>query len=157
MKSEKMFKSPYSRFAAMVATSTVVMFGLMYLNTYQWNHIYFSETRVYMAILMGASMAGIMLGYMLSMYNSRKINIGIFVGSIGVFVLSLWLVRSQVTVGDISWMKAMIPHHSIAIMTSERANLSDPRVQDLAQSIITTQYREINEMKMLIQDLEGQS
>lgn len=145
----------YGKFAAMTATSTVVMFGLMYLNTYQLDHIYFSETRAYMAVVMSAAMAGIMLGFMLNMYNNRKTNISIFVGSILVFIISLWLVRSQVTVGDVAWMKAMIPHHSIAILTSERANISDPRVRKLADEIIEAQVREIAEMKVLIQDLEN--
>lgn len=144
----------YKRFAAMIATSTVVMFGLMYLNTYALSHIYFSETRAYMALLMGATMAVIMLGFMLGMYKSRRVNIGIFVGSVAVFALSLWLVRSQATVGDVAWMEAMIPHHSIAILTSERAHISDPRVRELADEIIEAQRREIGEMKMLIQDLE---
>ncbi|MGB3294401.1 MAG: DUF305 domain-containing protein [Phormidesmis sp.] len=110
-----------------------------------------------MAVVMGATMAGIMLGFMLNMYSNQKANISIFIGSILVFVLSLWLVRSQVTVGDVAWMKAMIPHHSIAILTSERANISDPRVRQLADEIIEAQVREIAEMKMLIKDLEGQS
>jgi len=155
MKSERTFASKYGRFAAMTATSTVVMFGLMYFNTYRLDHVYFSETRLYMAVLMGAAMAGIMLGFMLHMYSNLKINVSIFVGSIIVFALSLWLVRSQVTIGDVAWMKAMIPHHSIAILTSERANLSDSRVKKLAQEIITAQLREIDEMKMLIKDLEN--
>lgn len=147
--------SKYGRFAAMIATSTVVMFGLMYLNTYQLDHVYFSETRAYMAVVMGATMAGIMLGFMLNMYNNRKVNISIFVGSIIVFALSLWLVRSQATVGDVAWLRAMIPHHSIAILTSERANLSDLRVRQLAEEIIEAQVREIDEMRRLIQDLES--
>jgi uncharacterized protein (DUF305 family) len=146
----------YARFAAMIATSTVVMFGLMYLNTYALNHVFFSETRAYMALYMGAAMAVIMLGYMLNMYKSRRANVGIFVGSIAVFALSLWLVRSQATVGDVAWMKAMIPHHSIAILTSERANISDPRVRDLADTIIQTQREEIAEMRALIRELESQ-
>ncbi|WP_228024910.1 DUF305 domain-containing protein [cf. Phormidesmis sp. LEGE 11477] len=154
-RNEKMSMGKYGKFAAMTATSTVVMFGLMYLNTYQLDHLYFSETRAYMAVVMGAAMAGIMLGFMLNMYSNRKTNISIFVGSILVFVISLWLVRSQVTVGDVAWMKAMIPHHSIAILTSERANISDPRVQKLADEIIEAQVREIAEMKALIQDLEN--
>ena len=157
MKSDKASIGKYGKFAAMTATSTVVMFGLMYLNTYRLDHLYFSETRAYMAVVMGATMAGIMLGFMLNMYNNWKVNIGIFVGSILVFALSLWLVRSQVTVGDVAWMKAMIPHHSIAILTSERANISDPRVQKLADEIIEAQVREIAEMKVLIKDLESQS
>ncbi len=146
----------YTRFAAMIATSTVVMFGLMYLNTYGLNHIFFSETRAYMALLMGATMAVIMLGFMLNMYGNRRVNAGISMGSVAVFALSLWLVRSQATIEDVSWMKAMIPHHSIAILTSERANISDPRVRDLADRIIEAQRSEIDEMKALIRELEGQ-
>lgn len=145
----------YARFGAMIAVSTVVMLGLMYLNTYSLDHLFFSETRAYMALVMGATMAVIMLGFMLSMYTNRQVNIGIVVASVIVFSVSLWLVRSQDTVDDISWMKAMIPHHSIAIVTSERAHISDPRVRVLADSIIVAQRKEIDEMKALIKDLEN--
>jgi len=145
----------YARFGTMIATSTVVMFGLMYLNTYQVDHVFFSETRAYMAFLMGAVMAVIMLGFMQGMYTNRRVNIGIFVGSALVFVLALWLVRSQATIEDVSYMKAMIPHHSIAILTSERAHISDPRVRALADDIIEAQRKEIAEMKALITDLEN--
>ncbi|MFG6511909.1 MULTISPECIES: DUF305 domain-containing protein [Rhodobacterales] len=144
----------YWRFAAMIATSTIVMFGLMYLNTYAFEHVFFSETRTYMALLMGAVMAVIMLSFMLSMYDNKAINIAIYVGSIAVFAGTLWLVRSQVTVGDTSYMRAMIPHHSIAIMTSERAELSDPRVKKMAEGIIAAQRKEIAEMRSLIADIE---
>jgi uncharacterized protein (DUF305 family) len=144
----------YLRFAAMIGTSTVVMFGLMYLNTYAWEHIAFSETRTYMAIMMGAAMAVIMLSYMLSMYANRVINIAIFAGAALAFGAALYLVRSQITVDQVSYMRAMIPHHSIAILTSERANITDPRVRALADEIIASQRREIDEMKALIADLE---
>lgn len=144
----------YFRFAAKIATSTVVMFILMYLNTYTWSHVFFSETRVYMAILMGATMAIIMLSYMLGMYANMRINVGIYAGAVLVFALSLWLVRSQATVGQVSYMRAMIPHHSIAILTSERAQITDPRVRKLADEIIAAQRREIAEMRYLIAELE---
>lgn len=144
----------YARFGAMIATSTVVMLVLMYLNTLQLDHVFFSETRTYMALIMGASMAAIMLGFMLDMYPDRGVNAAIFVASALVFVVALWLVRSQETVEDVSWMKGMIPHHSVAILTSERAKLSDPRVRKLADEIIASQRREIDEMKALIQELE---
>ncbi len=147
--------NPYPKFAAMIGTSTVVMFGLMYLNTYAADHIFFSQTRVWMALVMGATMAIIMLLFMLGMYTSRRANIGIFAGSSAVFVVALWLVRSQATVEDVSWMKAMIPHHSIAILTSERAHISDPRVRKLADGIIETQRKEITEMKAVLKDLEN--
>ena len=143
----------YWRFAAMIATSTVVMYGLMYLNTYSWEQVFWSETRFWMALLMGATMAVIMLSYMMNMYKSRAINLGIFGGAIAVFALSLWLVRSQATVDDVDYMRAMIPHHSIAILTSERAQISDPRVRKLADEIIAAQEKEIAEMRYLINDL----
>ena len=144
----------YARFGAMILVSTVVMFGLMYLNTFALNHVLFSQTRLWMALLMGAVMAVIMLAFMLGMYRNRTANIAIFAGAIVVFAGSLWLVRSQQTVSDVDYMKAMIPHHSIAIMTSGRAHFRDPRVRDLADGIIAAQVREIAQMKALIADLE---
>ena len=144
----------YAKFGMMVATSTVVMFGLMYLNTYRLDHVSFSETRVYMAFVMGATMGAVMLLFMRGMYENRKLNMAILAGSAVVFALALWLMRSQATVEDVSYMRAMIPHHSIAIMTSERANISDPRVRELADEIIASQRREIAEMKALIAELE---
>tara|TARA_R110002012_G_scaffold77282_13_gene195916 strand:+ start:164765 stop:165253 length:489 start_codon:yes stop_codon:yes gene_type:complete len=145
----------YSRFLAMIATSTIIMYGLMYLNTWDSSHVWFSQTRMWMALYMGAAMAVVMLAFMLSMYTNRKANIAILVGSVIAFSAGLYLVRSQDTVGDVAWMKAMIPHHSIAIMTSTRANISDPRVRDLADEIIEAQKREIAEMEALIADLNG--
>jgi hypothetical protein len=145
----------YARFGLMIATSTVVMFGLMYLSTYSLDHVFYSQTRMWMALLMGATMAIIMLGYMWSMYRNKRVNVAILVGSAVVFVGALWLVRSQQTVYEVSYMKAMIPHHSIAIMTSERADIRDPRVRALADAIIATQVREIGEMSALLAELEG--
>jgi hypothetical protein len=144
----------YARFAAMILTSTVIMFGLMYLNTYSFEHVYFSETRTFMAIYMGAVMAIVMLAFMQGMYKNRTVNLMIFVGAAVVFGLALWLVRSQKTVDQVSWMKAMIPHHSIAILTSERASITDPRVRKLADGIIETQRKEIKEMEALIAELQ---
>lgn len=143
----------YWRFTAMIVTAMVVMYGLMYLNTFAWEHVFWSETRVYMTFIMGAAMAIIMLGFMLSMYKDNRINLGIVVGAATLFMLALWLVRSQSFVEDQSYMKAMIPHHSIAIMTSERAGIEDIRVRELANEIIRAQRREIKEMEWLITDI----
>ena len=146
----------YKRFFAMIATSTVVMFGLMYTTVYVADHVWWSDTKAFMALYMGATMAVIMLAFMLKMYDNPKANAAIFGGSAVVFALFMWLVRSQETVQDVAWMKAMIPHHSIAILTSERAEISDPRVRQLADEIIEAQRREIAEMEALIADLESQ-
>ncbi|WP_346742597.1 DUF305 domain-containing protein [Rhabdothermincola salaria] len=137
----------------MIATSMVVMFVIMYLNTYEMAHVRWSETRFYMTFVMGAAMAVIMLSFMLGMYKSSKVNLAILIGAALVFAGSLWLVRSQTTVEDRSYMRAMIPHHSIAILTSENAGIRDVRVRELADEIIEAQRREIDEMDWLIEDI----
>lgn len=149
---EKTF-SQYLKFVAMIVTSMIAMYGLMYLNTYELSHVFWSETRFYMTLIMGAAMAVIMLTFMLNMYKDKKINIGIYAGSIIVFIASLFLVRTQITVNDLSWMRAMIPHHSIAILTSTNTDIDDVRVLELADDIIDAQEREILEMEWLINDI----
>lgn len=145
----------YLRFAAMIVTSTLVMFALMYAHTYQLDHVYFSETRLYMALIMGASMTIVMLAFMLGMYKRASLNVGIFAVAILVLSAAMYLMRSQILVDDVSYMKGMIPHHSIAILTSERARITDPRVRKLADAIIEAQRKEIAEMKGLVRDLEA--
>ena len=144
----------YRRFAAMLLTSTAIMFGLMYSLVYEWDHVHFSDTRFFMALYMGAMMSAVMLAFMLGMYRSARTNVVIFIASALVFVGGLALARSQRTVGDVAYMKAMIPHHSIAILTSSRARISDPRVRKLADGIIAAQQREIAEMEALIRELD---
>lgn len=144
----------YGRFMAMVGTSTAIMLGLMYLNTYALEHVFWSETRFWMMFVMGAVMAVVMLIFMWGMYKNTAKNWIIIGVSVSVFALSLFLVRSQVSVDDEEWMSAMIPHHSIAILTSERAGIEDVRVRVLANEIIRAQRREIDEMRWLIGDIE---
>ena len=104
---------------------------------------------------MGAVMAIVMLAFMLNMYGDRRRNVAIFASAAVTFAVALWIVRSQVLMDDVDWMRAMIPHHSIAILTSERADITDPRVRELADGIIETQRREIAEMEALIADMEA--
>jgi hypothetical protein len=126
----------------------------MYIHTYTWDHVLFSETRAWMALLMGAVMAIVMLSFMLNMYKSRTVNLAIFAGAALAFAIATWLVRSQATVSGVDYMQAMVPHHSIAILTSERAHIEDPRVRKLADEIIEAQRKEIAEMKFLIRALQ---
>jgi len=146
----------YLRFGLMILVSTIVMYFLMYLNLFELSHFMFSQTRVYMALIMGAVMAVIMLLFMWKMYTNKKANYAILAVAALTFGVSLYLVRSQKTVEDVSWMSAMIPHHSIAILTSERANIKEPRVQELRDNIIEAQVKEIKEMKELIKELEDE-
>ncbi|MDT2684879.1 DUF305 domain-containing protein [Enterococcus gallinarum] len=144
----------YVRFGVMILVSTVVMFGMMYLNVFQWEHIFYSQTRLFMALMMGAVMAMIMLLFMWRMYENKKWNLAILAVSVLVFCGSLFMVRSQTAVDDVKWMKAMIPHHSIAILTSTNAAIKDPEVKELADDIIQTQKEEIEKMKEMIERLE---
>ncbi|HFU6521145.1 TPA: DUF305 domain-containing protein [Enterococcus hirae] len=142
----------YWKFLLMIGVSTVIMFGMMYLNVYSIDHLFFSRIRVFMALMMGAVMAIIMLLFMWKMYENKTLNKIILGVSVLVFAGSLFMVRSQTTVSDVAWMKAMIPHHSIAILTSKRANLKDPEVKKLANDIIEAQEKEIEQMKKLIEE-----
>ena len=151
---DEMSSGSYGKFALMMTVSFIIMYAVMYLNTYAFDHVYFSMTRFYMTFLMISPMALIMLGFMRGMYKNRKINVSIVAASVIVFALALIFVRSQTFVGDREWMKAMIPHHSIAILTSERADIKDPEVRKLADGIIETQKKEIKEMKQLLEKVK---
>ena len=144
----------YVRFGIMILVSTVIMYFLMFLNVFQLNHIYFSEIRLLMTLIMGSVMAVVMLSFMWKMYDNKKWNIIILGASFLIFGVSLWLVRSQATIDDVDYMQAMIPHHSIAILASERATIEDERVRKLADEIIAAQEREIAEMKILIEEIQ---
>jgi len=150
-----MKKGSYTKFVGMLVASFIAMYITMYLNTYQIDHVYFSLTRFYMSCLGIAAMAIIMFVAMRGMYQDKKKNFAIIFVSISLFIAALALVRDQKsTVGDVLWMKAMIPHHSIAILTSERADIKDPEVKELANAIIEAQRKEIGEMKAMIKRLE---
>jgi hypothetical protein len=143
----------WATFFAMIATSIVTMFVLKYSNVYEPGHVFFSQTRMWMALMMGMAMIVIMLGFMWGMYKTRATKILVMVGAVFGFAVFAFLARSQATVDDESWMKAMIPHHSIAVLTSRRAEISDPRVRELADAIIAAQVREIAQMELLLEDI----
>jgi citrate lyase alpha subunit len=128
----------------------------MYLNNYDiLGHARFSETRLFMTLIMGGSMMLVMFGFMRMNYTNQSANVAIVVGALVMIALAVFLVRSQVTVTDLDYMEGMIPHHSIAILTSENAKIEDPRVRELADEIIAAQVREIKEMEWLIEDIRA--
>jgi len=106
-----------------------------------------------MALLMAGAMAIVMLGFMWGMHHNKPVNIAIIAASLVLMGAALWFSRSQFFVDDREYMKGMVPHHSIAILTSERADLDDIRVCELADRIIRAQRSEIDEMDWLIDDI----
>lgn len=149
----KMQRKMYLRFAAMIATAMFVMYWTMFAGSYAWSHVRFSQSRVFMTLLMGGTMGLVMLGWMHSMYRNTKANVVIVAVSLLFVGLGISLDRSQATVGDIAFMRAMIPHHSLAITRSERFTVDDVRVCELAAEISEAQRREIREMDWLIGDI----
>lgn len=147
---QKMQSMSYKKFSLMMAVSFITMYLIMFLNIVDINHFYVSATRIYMALLMAASMGVIMMLMMGNMYPDKKINTGIIIGSIVIFGLILAALRTQTPISDVQYMKAMIPHHSSAIMTSENADIKDPEVRKLADGIIEAQKKEIAEMKAIL-------
>ncbi|MFD1466212.1 DUF305 domain-containing protein [Lapidilactobacillus mulanensis] len=145
---------PYIKFLMMIVVSTVIMYGLMFFNIYQFGDYFFSQTMFWMALLMGATMAIVMLLFMWPMYKNKRLNRLIILVSVLIFGGSLFLVRSQTTVNDAAWLRGMIPHHSMAILTSKRAHLSDPEVKALAEKIAITQRQEIEQMAALLEQLK---
>lgn len=146
--------SAYLKFALMMLISFVIMYGVMYLNVDRFEHVYLSLTRLYMTLLMVAPMAVVMLGFMRGMYKDKRLNAMIVGASIVVFVLALVFLRNQTFIGERQYMKAMIPHHSSAILTSKNGDLQNPQVQTLSKDIIEAQEREIREMKDLLEKTE---
>ena len=151
-----MEKSNYKKFGLMMLVSFIMMYAIMFLNVFELEHVILSTTRTYMTLLMVAPMAILMLFFMWKMYNNVKVNYAIIGVSTLVFVLSLYGLRTQTPIGDIQWMKAMIPHHSSAILTSSNANFEDAEVQKLANDIIEAQKKEIADMKAMIKRLENE-
>lgn len=149
-----MKKSNYTKFILMLVCSAISMYVTMYFNTYEFSHVFFSWTRMYMTLIGIGGMAIIMFLFMRNMYSNKLKNAAIIVGSVLLMVISTYLVRKQMPIDDVKWMRAMIPHHSIAILTSGRAELKDPEVKELANEIIKAQEKEIAEMKKMIKRLE---
>ena len=143
----------YKKFSIMMIISFIIMYVVMFLNIDKFSHYHTSTTRIYMAILMVAPMAVYMMLMMGKMYPNKKINTGIIVTATVVFILILIGLRTQTPISDVQYMKAMIPHHSSAILVSKEANLKDPEVKKLAEQIILSQEKEIAEMNALLEKL----
>ena len=155
MEQQKQMKGmSWGGLAAMIATSTFIMFFLMYQLIYSLDHAMFSVNRLIASLVMGCVMTIVMLSFMWSMYKGMGTKIAILVVAALLGATLLYVNRSQALIGDVNFMKAMIPHHSIAVNNARKASISDPRVRELADRIIESQIREIAEMQLLIEDLE---
>jgi peptidoglycan/LPS O-acetylase OafA/YrhL len=145
----------YKKFGLMMAVSFIIMYAVMFLNADLFSHVMLSYTRTYMTILMIAPMAVSMMLFMWGMYGNKKLNAIILSSAVVFLFVTLFMLRNQTLIKDVQYMKAMIPHHSSAIMVSQSATFEDPETAKLAKEIIEAQKREIEQMKNIIRRLEG--
>ncbi len=150
MEKEKETTMPYKKLLLMQCISFVIMYSVMFMNVSSFDHIYLSINRTYMALLMTAPMAPIMLIFMKKMYENVRLNVLVNALSVGIFIFAFLGLRMQWFISDNQYMKAMIPHHSSAIHTSEKANIVGTKVDKLAKEIIDAQIKEIDIMKGLL-------
>lgn len=151
---EKMMSMSWGKFAALMATTVVAMFFLMYQLIYSFDHATFSINRLVSSFVMGSVMVLIMLAFMWSMFRGMTAKVLVAAGAVVIGVATLVINRDQILIGDEDFMKSMIPHHSIAINNARKSDIRDPRVKRLADEIIESQVREIAEMKLLLQDID---
>lgn len=142
------------KFFVMIVISTIIMFVLMYQLVYQFNDALFSMNRLLASLAMGCIMTIVMLAFMWPMYKSTRLKMIIIVLAAILGLSILYLNRYQLLIEDVRFMKAMIPHHSIAINNARKAAIKDVRVRKLADQIIKAQVEEIAIMKLLINDIE---
>ena len=146
---------PYAALLVSLGASFIVMYAIMYSMADRWSHVYFNLSNVYMTGLMAGSMLPIMLATMPGMFKNRSWNIALWAASVAVLALFWVLLRYEAGVGDRQFMRAMIPHHSAAIQMCKQSSLTDPRVRKLCEQIVTSQEREIAEMKALLAETQG--
>jgi hypothetical protein len=142
--------APYRRLAVSLALSYVIMYASMYARVVTFDHAYLSLNQAYMAGLMVAPMLLVMLATMSHMFAKHGLNIALALLGLALIALFLFMIRTQAAVGDVQFLRSMIPHHSGAILVCRNASLRDARAVELCKGIIESQEREIREMKALL-------
>lgn len=119
----------------------------MYLMVDSYANVYPNLNQLYMAGIMTVPMLIIELFLMGSMYNNKKLNTIIILCSLAIFITLIFFVRKQTAIHDKEFLKSMIPHHAAALLMCREAQLYDPEIKELCQTIGATQQSEIDFMK----------
>ena len=143
----------YRTLALMAAIHFVAMYVLMYAMVDSVRQVVPNSNNLYMAGLMTSPMLLMEVVLMRSMYPDRRKNAVVIGAGLILLISAFAAIRSQALVGDVQFLKSMIPHHSGAILMCREGLLSDPRVQNLCRAIVDSQKREIEEMETLLDSL----
>lgn len=142
----------YGKLVIALLLSLLVMYPLTMAFVVRWSDFYLNLSNVYMALMMVAPMGLIMLFVMRSMFPNKRLNTGLAVGFVVLFVAAFWMGREQVFLGNEQFLRSMIPHHSRAILVCEEAAITDPEIEELCGQIIQSQEEEIDIMKEMLGD-----
>ena len=148
--SQQMMRHHYMMLALNLGISLVIMYVAMFAMIWTWGEFLQNINFFYMALVMWAPMAIVMLVTMRSMYRNAKLNGLLYLAFGLVFLLSLIAIRDQSLVGNRQFLRSMIPHHSGAILMCQEASISDPEIKQLCQEIIASQKAEIDQMKAIL-------
>jgi uncharacterized protein (DUF305 family) len=145
-----MVRHHYLMLAINLLLSLIIMYVAMFAMIWSWGEFVQNINFLYMALLMWAPMAAVMLMTMRSMYPNRRLNTLLYLGLAVIFILSMIGIREQALVGDRQFLRSMIPHHSGAVLMCEKARIADPEIQTLCRGIIASQTGEIERMKSML-------
>ena len=143
-------ESHYRMLGINLLASLVVMYLVMFSMIDGAQDFYNNLNMLYMALVMLAPMAILMLLTMGSMYRNRGLNLILYGLFAGLFVLALAATRTQAAIGDAQFLRSMIPHHSGAILMCRKASLTDPEIVALCGRIQSGQRQEIDQMKAIL-------
>jgi uncharacterized protein (DUF305 family) len=145
-----MMKSHYGMLGLNLGLSAVIMYLVMFTMIDSTGEFYNNIDNVYMTLMMVSPMAILMLLMMGSMYRNRALNLVLYAAFAAIFILSFVGMRTQALVGDDQFLRAMIPHHSGAILMCREARISDPEIAALCARIRQSQKEEIDQMKAVL-------
>lgn len=140
----------YAKFGVILLVSLGLMWVLSMSMVRSINHFYFNLSNFWMALVMVAAMAVVMVVGMWSMFKNTKVNIALLAGFVLLFVGAFALGRTETFVGNEQFLKSMIPHHSRAILVCQESNITDPEIVELCETIVQTQQEEISQMQSIL-------
>ncbi len=144
---------PYNKLLVMIIISFIAMYVLMYAMVNSFSNAVPNINQFYMAGLMTTAMVIIEVLLMNDMYMNKKLN-AIIVAISTVMLIGFFLfIQQQTGVSDKQFLKGMIPHHAAAILMSEQSKTKDPEIKRLQSEIISSQRKEIEQMKAKLKEL----
>ena len=149
--SREMVRHHYLMLGVNLLLSLIIMYVAMFAMIWSFGEFVQNINFFYMALVMWAPMAAVMLLTMRAMYPNKKLNGLLYLGFAAVFILSMTGIREESLVGDQQFLRSMIPHHSGAVLMCEKAKITDPEIQSLCQGIISSQTSEIDQMKAILE------